>query len=52
VTCTTTAVYGVTGVVALSGGGATTFAARLTHHQVKPLGGCVPYFATVSGSFG
>jgi hypothetical protein len=52
VTCTSTAVYGVTGAVALSGGGTATFAARLTHYQVKLFGSCVPYFGTVSGTFG
>jgi hypothetical protein len=52
VTCTSTAVYGVTGVVDLNGGGTATFAALLTHYQVKLFGTCVPYFATVSGTFG
>jgi hypothetical protein len=52
VTCTSTAVYRVAGVVDLGGGGTATFTARLTHYQVKLLGACVPYFATVSGSFG
>lgn len=52
VTCTSTAVFRVTGLVDLSGGGTATFAARLTHYQVKLFGSCVPYFATVSGTFG
>lgn len=52
VTCTSTSVYRVTGIVALGAGGTATFTARLTHHQVKVFGSCVPYFATVSGSFG
>lgn len=52
VTCTSKAVYSVTGLVALVGGGTATFSARLTHYQVELLGSCVPYFATVSGTFG
>ena len=52
VTCTSKAVYAVNGVVALAGGGTATFLARLTHYQVQVLGSCVPYFATVSGTFG
>lgn len=52
VTCTSRAVYAVTGIVALAGGGTATFAATLTHHQAELLGSCVPYFATVSGTFG
>jgi len=52
VTCTSTAVYAVSGVVDLTGGGTATFSARLTHYQVKLFGACVPYFATVSGTFG
>jgi len=52
VTCTSTSVYRVTGLVALVGGGTATFTARLTHYQVKLFGSCVPYFATVSGTFG
>jgi len=48
--CTGKVVYGVSGD--LSGGGFATFTARLTHYQVQLFGSCVPYFATVSGSFG
>ncbi len=50
--CTSKAVYAVTGLVDLDGGGTATFAARLTHYQVQLFGTCVPYFATVSGTFG
>ncbi len=52
VTCTSKAVYGVTGTVALDGGGTATFSARLTHYQVRLFGSCIPYFATVNGTFG
>jgi hypothetical protein len=52
VTCTSKAVYAVSGMVALHGGGTATFSARLTHYQVELFGTCVPYFATVSGTFG
>lgn len=52
VTCTSTAVYQVAGVVDLESGGRATFTARLTHYQVRLFGACVPYFATVSGTFG
>ncbi|HEU5476476.1 MAG TPA: hypothetical protein VFU64_01450 [Gaiellaceae bacterium] len=52
VTCTSTTVYRVAGVVDLDGGGTATFTARLTHYQVKLFGSCVPYFATVKGTFG
>jgi len=48
--CTSKVVYGVTGD--LSGGGFTTFTAKLTHYQVQLGSTCVPYFATVSGRFG
>jgi hypothetical protein len=51
-TCTSKAVYAVNGVVAVAGGGTATFSVRLTHYQVEFLGTCVPYFATVSGTFG
>lgn len=50
--CTSRAVYRVTGLVDLDGGGTATFTARLTHYQVSVFGSCVPYFATVSGTFG
>ena len=51
--CTTsTSVYSVSGQVQLSTGGTATFAALLTHYQVPLLGACVPYFATVTGTFG
>lgn len=52
VTCTSTAVYGVSGTVALAGGGTAVFNAKLTHYEVDLFGSCVPYFATVSGTFG
>jgi hypothetical protein len=52
ISCTSKAVYAVNGVVSLAGGGSATFSARLTHYQVELFGSCVPYFATVSGTFG
>jgi hypothetical protein len=50
--CTSKAVYSVAGDLDLDGGGTATFTARLTHYQVQLFGVCVPYFATVSGTFG
>ena len=52
ITCTSTAVFDVRGGVAINGGGTGTFHIRLTHYQTKLFGLCIPYFATVSGSFG
>lgn len=50
--CTSRAVYAVTGLVELDGGGYGDFVAKLTHYQVQLFGTCVPYFATVKGEFG
>jgi hypothetical protein len=53
--CTTpTAVYSVAGQVSLTkgGSGSATFAVVLTHYQLPLFGSCIPYFATVTGSFG
>jgi hypothetical protein len=52
ITCTSTAVFDVRGGVAINGGGTGTFHIRLTHYQTKLFGLCIPYFATVTGSFG
>jgi hypothetical protein len=52
ITCTTTAVFDVKGGVAIDGDGTGTFHVRLTHYQTRLFGVCVPYFATVTGSFG
>lgn len=50
--CTSKVAYRVIGGVDLAPEGTATFTARLTHYQVQLFGSCVPYFATVSGSFG
>ena len=50
--CTSKVRYGVTGDLDLTGGGAAAFTAVLTHYQVQLFGTCVPYFATVTGTFG
>lgn len=51
--CTSaTAVYSISGRVQLTAAGTATFAALLTHYQTPLFGACVPYFATVTGTFG
>jgi hypothetical protein len=54
ISCTSTAVFDVLGGVALDvgGTGTTSFHVRLTHYQTKLFGQCIPYFATVVGTFG
>jgi hypothetical protein len=52
VNCTSTATFDVRGSVAVNGGGTGTFHVRLTHYQTKLFGLCIPYFATVTGTFG
>ncbi|HXH97714.1 MAG TPA: hypothetical protein VNH40_10940 [Gaiellaceae bacterium] len=50
--CTTsTTVYDVSGTVN-AGSDTATFHVRLTHYQTKLFGRCIPYFATVVGTFG
>jgi len=43
-------VFAVTGSLATTAGPA-AFAARLTHYRVSIFGTCIPYFATITGSF-
>jgi hypothetical protein len=50
--CTSTVVFDVDGEVALTGGDTASFHVRLTHYETRLLGTCVPYFATVAGTFG
>jgi hypothetical protein len=53
VSCTTsTTVYDVSGTVDAGSNGTATFHVRLTHYQTKLFGQCIPYFATVVGTFG
>ncbi len=49
-----TSVYEIDGDVTLTRGGSGTerFHATLTHYQAELLGSCIPYFATVTGTFG